>query len=89
MKESTVQKKIIDYLEKNGYLCIKVVVATKSGIADIIACSPHGDFVAIEVKASNNKPTPLQDHFLKEVNKRSGTAFWANDLDTVKRYLDQ
>jgi len=49
MKEQDYQKKIINYLEKNGAYVVKISVASKKGVPDIIACY-RGRFLGIEVK---------------------------------------
>lgn len=83
MSEQKLQKQIIDWLKTNGYWVVKVIVANRSGIPDIIACSPEGMLVAIEVKYGSNKASPLQEYNIAEINKRKGIAFVTWDLDTV------
>jgi len=61
MKESDVQKKIIDFFHSIGAYTIKVIKANKAGVTDIVACVPIkitqdmvgktiGVFVGAEVK---------------------------------------
>ena len=61
MKESKVQKKIIDHLHSLGAWTVKTIKSNKSGVPDILACVPIkitqdmvgetiGVFVAPEVK---------------------------------------
>lgn len=83
MSEQKLQKKILDWLIANGYWVVKVTVANKNGVPDILACSPLGVFVAIEVKFGSNKPSPLQTYNVNEINSRGGIAFVAWSLDEV------
>lgn len=83
MSEQKLQKQIIDWLKTNGYWVVKVIVANRSGIPDIIACSPQGLFVAIEVKYGSNKASPLQEYNIAEITKRKGLALVTWDLETV------
>jgi RecB family endonuclease NucS len=85
MSEQQVQKKIIDYLIKQGYSVFKTVACNRRGISDIIACSPQGRFTAIEVKAKGKLSTvsPLQQKYIDEVNAHNGIAFAADSLDKV------
>lgn len=83
MSEQKLQKKIIDWLKANNYWVVKVMVANRSGVPDILACSPEGMLVAIEVKYGSNKASPLQEYNIAEINKRKGIAFVTWDLDTV------
>jgi hypothetical protein len=85
--EAKTQTKILGWLKDNGFYAIKVVIASKSGITDIVGCTPQGQFFCIEVKHGKNVATPLQLWNIGEVNKRGGIGFVAYDLDTVKQKL--
>lgn len=72
--EQKFQKQIIDLLNKNYHAeVIKVIMANKSGVPDLIACV-GGRFVAIEVKL-DSKISPLQQVALDRLNKAGGNAF--------------
>lgn len=83
--EQRLQKKIIDLLNTHGYSVFKVISANRRGISDIIACSPQGRFVAIEVKRPGKLSTvsALQRIYLDEVNDHGGIAFATDSMDTV------
>ena len=88
MSESKLQAKILNYLKEMGYWTIKVTVANKKGIMDIIACEPvTGLFIGIEVKWGTNKPSELQSYNIREIKKRGGKAFVAWSLEDVKEGL--
>lgn len=87
MKEQHLQKKILDWLAKNGFWCFKTITCNKSGIMDIVACSAQGHFVGIEVKVGYNKPSDLQKYHIEEVTRRGGIAFVTWDLQTVVEVL--
>ena len=50
----------------------------RSGVPDIICCA-KGKFIAIECKAGNNKPTPLQEREIKAIGDNGGIAFVINE----------
>ena len=81
MKEQSIQKKIITKLEADGHEVVKVITANKSGIADILTCSPAGKFWCIEVKRPGFKPSELQWDFIRRVQDRNGIAFYADSYD--------
>ena len=95
--EQEIQKTIIDYLRIKKYVVFKHhstgftvregrVAAfrySEKGISDIIACSPKGTFVAIEIKRPGKKPTQEQLDFIAQVSTNSGIAFVAHSLDDV------
>lgn len=90
MKESAVQKKITDRLTNAGYKVFKVMGANSNGVSDLIACSPRGKFIAIEVKAPGKLGTvsKLQEHFLEAVRVRGGSAILADSVEIVEKALD-
>lgn len=52
----------------------------KSGVPDIIACV-NGQFVGIECKAGNNKPTALQLRELEAIRNAGGYAIVINEAN--------
>lgn len=81
MKESAIQKKILNHLEALGFFVIKNIVANKAGTPDIISCSPHGRFVAIEVKTEGGKLSTLQEVKIRKIKEANGIAFVAYGWD--------
>lgn len=99
--EQQIQKAIIDYLRLKKYVVFKhhstgsTVRKNKAvffkhgdrGVADIIACSPTGQFVAIEVKKKKGVVSDDQFAFLKAVILNKGIAFIAHSIDEVVKTL--
>lgn len=88
-EEAKTQTKILNWLKSNGYWVFKTIVCNRNGIMDIIACSPRGRFVGIEVKSRTGQPTKLQSYNIKEVLNRGGIAFVARSLEDVIKNLQQ
>ena len=86
--ESTLQRKISKYLESLGCYVVKVVVANKTGVPDLVFCY-DGKFMACEVKRKGLKRnvTKLQQYHIDLINKTGGLAFVADSLDDVKLHL--
>jgi Holliday junction resolvase len=78
--ESKVKDKIVKILKKNGvyYFFPATFGFGRSGVPDIICCF-RGQFVAIECKAGDNKPTALQQRELKNIMVAGGHAYVANE----------
>lgn len=87
MSEQKVQKKILDWLTKQGYYTVKTIVSNKKGVPDILACSPNGRFVAIEAKFGKNKASKLQEYNIQLINERKGVAIVAWSLEEVQQAL--
>lgn len=84
MCESKIQTEILRYLERNGCYVVKVVLANKSGVPDILFCK-DGLFYAVEVKATGKKKstTKLQDWNLQKVIESGGKAIVTDKLSDV------
>lgn len=87
MSESKVQKKILDWLKANDCWVFKTVVCNRSGIPDVIGCTPKGRLFGIEVKYGSNKASKLQEYNLREIAKRGGIAVLAYNLETVQEAI--
>ena len=78
--EGKVKKKVAKHLDDLG--CYYFYPATggygKSGVPDIVGCY-NGTFFGIELKAGNNKPTPLQEKNLRDIDAQRGIAIVVNE----------
>ena len=91
MKESAVQKKIIDYLHSVGAWTVKTIQCNKAGVPDILCCY-KGRFVALEVKrdihAKMNETSELQQRTIKQIIAAGGVAGVVTCVTEVKDILD-
>lgn len=83
MSESKLQGKILAWLKVNGFYSVKTIVSNKKGVPDILACSPTGRFIAIEVKYGTNKASKLQDYNIKQIRECGGFAIVCWDLNSL------
>lgn len=77
MKEQGIQKKILDFLEAQGFVTCKVIVANKAGVLDIIGCDKIGRYWEIEVKKPDGSTSKLQEVRLKKLLKNQAKSFVA------------
>ncbi|MBR5823770.1 MAG: VRR-NUC domain-containing protein [Paludibacteraceae bacterium] len=88
--EKTFENKIKQFLKEKGCWHVKFFANgyTKVGVPDILACV-NGQFVAIEVKAPNGKPSALQLYNIEEIKKSGGTAMvlYPKDFDSFKEII--
>lgn len=91
MLENKVQEKVIKLLKSKGAYVIKLIVCTKAGAPDIVACY-KGKFLGIEVKTSRTlkNVSDLQKRNLQEITNTGGLAMVVceNDLDFLSETLD-
>lgn len=90
--EKNFENKIKAFLKEQGAWFIKYWAGskfTKDGIPDILACVA-GHFVAIEVKASNGRPSELQKYHVREINNSWGYAMilYPQDWELFKKLID-
>lgn len=86
--ESKIQKEIITYLEKEGYYVVKVIMANKNGVPDVLFCK-DGKFFAVEVKDKGKKKnvTRLQQVNLEKIIASGGSAIVADCLEDVIKMI--
>lgn len=102
LKESQIQKQILDYLLYKKYLVWKnnnvgifkkatgqYIPSPSLGVSDIIGCTKEGKLLCIEVKRNNGKLTENQKNFLEAVNKHGGIGFVARSVENVMEQLNE
>jgi Holliday junction resolvase len=85
MKESQVQKKIKERLERNGFFVTKLIQTSTNGIPDIMAIK-RGNVVFLEVKAEGGKLSELQEfriEQLKSVGVFAKVVYGVEDIDVL------
>jgi len=89
--ESKVKAAVVKILKEHGvyYFFPATHGYGRSGVPDIICCF-NSQFVAIECKAGNSKPTALQQRELKNIMTAGGHAFVANEenISFFESYFD-
>ena len=88
--EAKVKKKVTTILKELGAYYFYPVTGGfgRSGVPDIVCCLA-GNFIGIECKAGDNKPTALQHKNLEEIQSAGGFAFVVNEdnIDALERVL--
>ena len=79
--ESKIQSKIITQLQKEGWLCIKLIKTTVNGIPDILA-HRQGETMYIEVKRESGKLSELQKIRIKQLREQGITVKIWSDYGT-------
>ncbi len=76
MLERDFQKQVIKFLKDYNIYYIKVWGGgyQRSGIPDLIICL-KGEFIAIELKNEEGKPSPLQIYNIDKIKQSGGQAF--------------
>jgi len=85
MKESQIQKKIMDRLTKSGWFVVKLIQTNRNGIPDLM-CIRNGVTIFLEVKAENGSVSPLQEHMIECLNKFGVHSRVVNCLEDIDVY---
>ena len=59
-KEKTIEQKLVKAVKSTGGICPKFVSPGFDGMPDRVVLLPNGKLAFVEVKASGEKPRPLQ-----------------------------
>jgi Holliday junction resolvase len=78
--EAKVKAKVVAQLKALGVYYFYPVTGGygSSGVPDIVGCY-RGRFIAIECKAGNNTPTPLQQKNIDDITKHGGVVWVVNE----------
>lgn len=91
MTEQAIQSKIRKYLEKRGFIVLKVGNVYKAGFPDLMVL-PHEDsdfdVFFLEVKRPGKKPTDLQIYWMERLIDQGYPAMWTDNADSVKKLIE-
>ena len=91
-EEKNFENKIKAYLKAIGAYFIKTHGDrfSKVGTPDIIACI-NGHFVAVEVKATNGRPSELQKYHINQIKESGGFAviLYPDEFDDFKKTIQK
>lgn len=84
-RESTLQNKVINYLESIGAYVFNVpgTGMERKGTPDLLICY-RGEFIAIELKAPGAKPGKLQEYELAKVRRAGGIAKVIHSMEELE-----
>jgi len=84
MKESTIQRHIMDYLTSHGAYVFKAVgnPMQRAGTPDLLVCW-EGRFVGLEIKQPGEKATPVQLHELGRIEGAGGVAAVVDSVEAT------
>ena len=89
--EKNFENRVKAFLKEQGCWVLKYWGGgqfTKAGIPDLLVCC-NGHFLAVELKAANGRPSPLQLHTIEKIGKAGGTALvlYPKDFEAFKKLI--
>lgn len=89
--EKNFENRVKNFLKAQGCWFIKYWGGgqfTKAGVPDLFLCC-NGRFIAVELKAPDGKPSPLQLYTIEEIKKAGGIALvlYPTDFEEFKAMI--
>lgn len=82
MRESELERKVVEYCRRQGLLTYKFVSPNNRGVPDrIVVCAPRGGILFLELKQPGAKPTKLQLHEMNRLRSGGCNVQWADNWD--------
>ncbi|MBU5677892.1 VRR-NUC domain-containing protein [Alkaliphilus sp. MSJ-5] len=89
MRESRIEKELVNRVKAIGGLAWKFVSPGTSGVPDRIVILPDGQTIYVELKRPGAKPEPLQLKRHKELRNRGHKVFVIDSLEGVKSFIQE
>ena len=82
--EAQLQNNVIKLLTKEGWFCNKTIKMSKSGWPDVIAISPSGRHLWLEIKGPLGRVSEIQAWTMQQMWDRGVDAYVIHNLQEVK-----
>ncbi|MEG1562567.1 MAG: VRR-NUC domain-containing protein [Bacteroides sp.] len=87
MKESQIERHLVDGVKKLGGMCVKFVSPGTLGVPDRIIITATGRIIFAELKTETGRLAKIQQYTIGEMQKRGADVRVIKGLDEVKRLL--
>lgn len=77
--EKDIERKLVEYVQQNGGLCIKLLTYQFIGLPDRMCLFPNGKIIFVELKTTGKKPKKIQ---IVVHNKLKSLGFRVEVIDT-------
>jgi Holliday junction resolvase len=86
--ESNIQRKIVAYLKQLGYCAFKVDSSSTVGLCDLVAISPDGVVLFLEIKTATGRLSKMQEHVIKKLRTNNANCYVVRSVAEVKTILE-
>lgn len=87
MKESQIERRLVEGVKRLGGMCLKFVSPGTLGVPDRIIITAKGRVIFIELKTETGRLTKIQRYIIGEMQKRGADARVVKGIDEVKELL--
>ena len=89
MKESRIEKTLVQAVRKRGGLALKFISPGMSGVPDRLVLLPQGRIAFVEVKATGEKLRVLQIKRKRQLEELGYLVYCLDDIDAIGGMLDE
>lgn len=87
MKESQIERRLVEGVKRLGGMCLKFVSPGTPGVPDRIIITAKGRVIFVELKTETGRLTKIQRYVIGEMQKRGADARVVKGIDEVKELL--
>ena len=87
MKESQIERRLVEGVKRLGGMCLKFVSPGTLGLPDRIIITAKGRVIFVELKTETGRLTKIQRYVIGEMQKRGADARVVKGIDEVKELL--
>ena len=87
MKESQIERRLVEGVKRLGGMCLKFVSPGTLGVPDRIIITAKGRVIFVELKTETGRLTKIQRYVIGEMQKRGADARVVKGIDGVKELL--
>lgn len=87
MKESQIERRLVEGVKRLGGMCLKFVSPGTLGVPDRIIITAKGRVIFVELKAETGRLTKIQRYVIGEMQKRGADARVVKGINEVKELL--
>ena len=87
MKESQIERRLVEGVKRLGGMCLKFVSPGTLGVPDRIIITAKGRGIFVELKTETGRLTKIQRYVIGEMQKRGADARVVKGIDEVKELL--
>lgn len=87
MKESQIERRLVEGVKRLGGMCLKFVSPGTLGVPDRIIITAKGRVIFVELKTETGRLTKIQRYVIGEMRKRGADARVVKGIDEVKELL--
>lgn len=89
MRESVIERKLVDAIKKRGGMCMKFISPGLNGVPDRIVLLPSGVMVFVETKATGKKMRPIQKRRKRQFENLGFEVYCIDEIKQIDEMLKE